>query len=186
MLPGYPLILSSATGDGAALANSTAATSIMPASGNATIPAGALQIGSILKILLVGRISNIVTTPGTLTLDLRMGGNIVSSFGAMALNIVAQTNETFIAELYATFRALGSGTNANALCTGKFISRSVIASPLASAGGAGMLILPDSAPAVGGGFDSTLANKLDVFATWSIANAGNSLQLHQALVELKV
>ena len=128
MLPGYPLVLASASADGAALTASVTATSIMPASAIATIPAGALQIGSLIKVMLRGRISNIITTPGTLTLDMRLGGVIISAFGAMALNTAAQTNATFEAELLATIRAVGTGTTANALCTGRFVSRSVIGS----------------------------------------------------------
>ena len=183
MLPGYPLILASASSDGPALTNSVAATSIMPVSALATIPAGALQLGSLLKIKLRGRISTLVTTPGTLTLDMRLGGVVISAFGAMALNVTAQTNATFEAELEAVIRSLGAGT---ALATGRFASRAVIGSAALGAGGAGVLMLPDAAPAVGTGFASSIAMAVDCFATWSVASASNSIQVHQALVELKV
>lgn len=186
MLPSYPLVLSSASADGAALTNSVAATSILPASAIATIPAGTLQIGSLLKVKLRGRISTVVTTPGTLTLDMRLGNVIISAFGAMALNTVAQVNASFEAELEAVVRSLGAGVVATAMCTGRFVSRAVIGSPAAGAGGAGVLMLPDTAPAVGTGFDSTAAQAVNVFGTWSVANAANSIQVHQALVELKV
>lgn len=186
MLPNYPLILASASVDGAALTNTTSPTSILPASGIATIQGGAFQLGSKVRVKLMGRISTLVTSPGTLTLDLRLGGNVISSLGAMALNVTAQTNETFIAELIATIRALGSGTNANAICHGEFRSRAIVGSAAAGAGGMESLILPESAPAVGGGFDSTIANKLDVFATWSVASASNSIQVHDCLVDMPV
>lgn len=186
MLPGYPLVLASASADGAALTNTLTATSIMPASAMATIPAGALQIGSLLKITLRGRISTVVTTPGTLTLDLRVGGVIVSAFGAMALNVNAQTNAHWEATIMAVVRSTGIGTAATMMATADFISRAVIGSAAAGAGGAGELMLPDTAPAVGTGFNSSLALPVDVFATWSVANAANSIQTHQALVELKV
>lgn len=185
MLPSFPLVLASASGDGAAVTASITATSIMPATALATIPAGALQLGSFIKVMLRGRISNIVTTPGTLTLDMRLGGVVVSAFGAMALNVTAQTNATFEVELLAVIRALGAGTAANALCSGRFVSRSVVGSGAAGATGANALMLPDTAPVVGAGFNSTLALGLDVFGTWSLNNA-NSIQVHQALVELKV
>lgn len=186
MLPSYPLVLASASSDGTALTNSITATSIMPVSALATIPAGALQLGSLLKIKLRGRISTVVTTPGTLTLDMRLGGVVISAFGAMALNVTAQTNATWEAELEAVIRALGAGTTANALATGRFVSRAVIGSAAAGSGGTGVLMLPDTAPAVGTGFASSTALSVDCFATWSIANAANSIQVHQALVELKV
>ena len=186
MLPSYPLVLASASADGAALANSVAATSIMPASAIATLPAGSLQVGSLIKLSLRGRISTLVTTPGTLTLDLRIGGIVVSAFGAIALNIVAQTSAHWEATLMAVVRAIGSGTTANALCTGNFSARAVIGSAAVGVGGIGEVMLPDTAPAVGTGFDSTLALPINVFATWSVASASNSIQMHQALVEIKV
>jgi hypothetical protein len=186
MLPNYPLVLSSASADGAALTNSITAASILPGSAVATIPAGALQIGSLLKITLRGRISTLVTAPGILTLDLRLGAVIISAFGAMALNVNAQTNTNFEVELLAVVRSLGAGAAATALCTGRFASRAVIGSPAAGAGGAGVLMLPDTAPAVGTGFDSSAAQAVNVFAAWSVASASNSIQVHQALLELKV
>ena len=186
MLPAYPLVLASAQADGTALTNSTTATNILHASGISTIPAGTLQVGSTLKVLVKGRVSTVVTTPGTLTLDVRLGSVIVFNGGAMALNTTAQTNATFEFEALLTVRALGTGTSANILGTGRFISRAVVGSAAAGSGGAGALLLPDTAPAVGTGFDSTAAQSIQVFATWSVANAANSIQTHQSLIELKV
>lgn len=185
MLPAYPLILASASSDGAALTGTVTATSIMPSSAIATIPAGALQIGSMVKITLRGRITTIVTTPGTLTLDLRLGGVVVSAFGAISLNVTAQTNATWSAELIATVRSTGAGMAASALCTGQFSSRAIIGSGAAGTTGVYTQLLPETAPAVGTFFDSTVAVPVNVFATWSIAQA-SSIQIHQALVELKV
>lgn len=185
-LPVYPLVLASSQADGTALANSVTATNILHGSGIATIPAGSLQIGSTIKILVRGRVSTVVTTPGTLTLDVRFGSVIVFNGGAMALNTTAQTNATWELEALLTIRALGTSTSANALGTGRFVSRAVVGSAAAGTGGAGVLMLPDTAPAVGTGFDSTVAQSVNVFATWSVANAANSIQTHQSIVELKV
>lgn len=66
---------------------------------------------------------------------------------------------------------------------GEWRSESVIASPAAGAGGIGVLPLPASAPAVGTGFDSTAAQTVDLQAQWSVANAGNSIQVHQYVLE---
>jgi hypothetical protein len=186
-LPVYPLTLASAQTDGTALANSTTATNILHGSGIATIPAGALQIGSTIKVLVRGRVSTLVTSPGTLTLDVRFGTTIVVfNGGAMTLNTTAQTNATFEFETLVVIRALGTSTSANALGTGRFVSRAVVGSAAAGAGGAGVLMLPDTAPAVGSGFDSTASQSVNVFATWSVANAANSIQTHQSIIELKV
>jgi hypothetical protein len=185
-LPVYPLVLASAQADGTALANSTAATNILHGSGIATIPAGALQIGSTIKVLVRGRVSTLATSPGTLTLDVRLGSVVAFNGGAMTLNTTAQTNATFELEALLVVRALGTSTSANALGIGRFVSRAVIGSAAAGSGGAGVLLLPDTAPAVGTGFDSTAAQSVNVFGTWSVANAANSIQVHQSIVELKV
>lgn len=186
MMPAYPLVLASAVADGAALTNSIAAASILHGSGIGAIPANALQVGSQLRIAIRGRVSTVVTTPGTLTFDLRMGGVVISAFGAMALNVNAQTNATFDALFMAVVRAVGSATGANALCTGAFVTRAVIGSAAVGVGSPGELLLPDTAPAVGTGFDSSVAQALNVFATWSVASVSNSIQVHQSLIEFKV
>lgn len=186
MLPAYPLTLAANSVDGTALANSAVATSILPASAICAIAAAALQVGSLLKITLRGRMSTLATTPGTLTFDLRLGGVVVSAFGAIALNTTAQTNASWEATFLAAVRSIGSGAAATALCTGDFISRAVIGSAAAGVGGAGEIMLPDTAPAAGTGFDSSIAAAVNVFATWSVASASNSIQVHQAIIELKV
>jgi hypothetical protein len=175
--------LISALGDGAALGNTTTRTSILPTAARRTLEANFFSIGKVLRVTAKGRISNLVTTPGTLLLDIGLGGVVAASGGAMALNIVAKTNVPFELEWLLTCRAIGGGTSANLMHQGHFRSESVIASPLPSAGGAGTHLLPNAAPAVGTGFDSTAPLILDLFATWSIANASNTITLHQFILE---
>jgi hypothetical protein len=159
-------------------------TSILHPTGRLLLPAGYLfRVGQVLRIMAAGRVSNIVTTPGTLTLDLRMGPAlpptiVVANGGAMALNAVAKTNVPFELWWELTLRSVGSGTAAQWHHQGTWSSESVVGSPLPSAGGAGTHMLPNAAPALGTGFDSTVANYLDLFATWSLSNA-NSIQTHQ-------
>src|SRR6202166_9771 len=79
--------------DGTALASSTTETSILPNSGyECTLGAGRLKIGAAIMFAFSGRISTVVTTPGTLTLTLRFGSIDVFSSGALPLNVTAQTN----------------------------------------------------------------------------------------------
>lgn len=169
--------------DGPALANSTTATSLLNAHEKITLPAAYCQVGRILRVTAHGRISNIVTTPGTLALSLRLGAVTIANGGAMALNAVAKTNVPWILEWLLTCRAIGGGTSANFMHQGFWMSESVIASPLPAAGGCGTHLLPNAAPAVGTGFDSSVAATIDLFAQWSIANAANSIQVHQYKVE---
>lgn len=174
--------------DGAALANSTVATSLLAAASKVTILSEVFEVGRSFRIKAAGRVSNIVTTPGTLTLDVRFvdsaGTVIVANGGAMGLNIVAKTNVSWFLEWLLTVRSIGSGTSATLMHQGKWTSESVVGSPLPSAGGSGTLLLPASAPAVGTGFNSQVEQLVDLFATFSIANAGNSIQLHQFSVEI--
>lgn len=170
-------------GDGTALTASTTPTSLLSASSKFTLPANFFNfVGKRVRVRAAGRISNVVTTPGTLTLDIRLGSVVAFNGGGMALNVVAKTNVSWIFEAELEARALGSGTSAALLGIGRFMSESVIGSPLPSAGGSGLLLLPASAPANGTGFDSTAAQQVDMFGTWSISNA-NSIQVHQFTLE---
>ncbi len=171
--------LTVANADGTAIANSTSATSLLTgtaAHAKFTLPANFFEIGRQLQIVASGRISNIVTTPGNLTISVRLGATTVFTSGAFGLNTTAKTNVGWWLELLLTCRSIGASTAATILGQGKFTSESVVG---AAAGTALPAALPASAPAVGTGFDSSVTNQLDLFAQFSVANAGNSLQLHQ-------
>jgi|SRR2546428_3740083 len=166
--------------DGTALANSTTATSLLAPAAKFTLPANYMAIGRTLRVTARGRISNIVTTPGTITLDVRFGSVVVFNGGAVSMNITAKTNVTWDFEAILTCRAIGASTSANMLGIGSFQSESIVGS---AAGIAGEALLPASAPAAGTGFDSTAAQVVDLFGTFSVANAGNSIQSHLYTLE---
>ena len=168
--------------DGAALTGSTTPTSLLPSSAKFTLPANFLSIGTTLRFRAAGRITTVVTTPGTLTLDIRFGSVIVATSQALALNIVAKTNVTWRLKWDLTCRAIGGGTSANFMHVGEWMSEAVIGSPLPSVGGVGEFTIPASAPAVGTGFDSTAAQQIDFFGTWSINNA-DSILVHQFTID---
>jgi hypothetical protein len=173
---------------GTALSNTTTQTSLML--GNTgeqgTLPAKYFErIGKALKIRAAGRISTVVTTPGTLTLALRFGSIDVWTSGAMTLNVVAKTNVPWILDLEVFSRAIGSATSANLLGIGSFLSEAVIASVAPTAGGQLTHVLPyNTAPAVGSGFDSSAAQLIDLMGTWSVANASNSIRLETLSVDM--
>ena len=180
--------LIAAQGDSTALTNTVTATSILPGSGKLVLPAGILSsIGQRLRVTAAGRISTVVTTPGTLTLDVRVGPAspptiICANGGAMTLSTTAKTNVAWALEWMLTLRALGNGTSANFMHQGWFMSEAAGATTVV--GEAKSVLLPQSAPAVGTGFDSTVSLFVDLFGTWSVANAANSIQTHQFAVEL--
>lgn len=166
--------------DGTALANSTTATSILPAAAKCTLPANYLQIGRVLQLTAKGRISNIVTTPGTLTFSVRFGSTAVFTGSGMSLNTTAKTNVSWEAQILLTCRSIGASTSATMMGQGTFTSESNVGS---AANTALVAMMPLSAPAVGTGFDSTATQQVDLFAAFSVANAGNSIQVHQYVLE---
>lgn len=167
--------------DGTTLTAAAAATCI-PAAAKITLPNNYFEIGKVIRITMHGRISCVVTTPGTARFDVRLGGIVVFDSLAMNLNIVAKTNVPWWLEVLLTCRAIGNSTNSNLMGVSRFTSEAVIASPLSTVGGNGTILGPvASAPAVGGGFDNTAANALDVFFTQTVATG--SLTVHQYVVE---
>lgn len=176
-------------GDGATLSNSTTATSIIPTAARFTLPANFFWVpGKMLRVKASGRIGTVVTTPGNITFAVNLG-TIASPItawtsGTTALNTVAQTNATWDLEVNLTCRAIGNGTSANLIGVGKWISRASLNAPaVGTTTGVGTVLLPDTAPAVGTGFDSTTTNVVDLFATFSIANASNTITCHQFSLE---
>lgn len=170
--------LISAQGDGSALASSVTATSILPTASKYTLPANFLAVGSVLRLTAQGRISTF-TGPPTITFDVRFGAVIVFN-GAAVTTVASLTNKTWQLEAILTCRAIGGSTTANLMGIGKLTSAIVVGS---TGGAANTAMLPDSAPAVGTGFDSTVAQQVDLFATWSASNASNSVQLHSYALE---
>lgn len=172
--------LVSAQVDGPTLTAAAAATCIPPAA-LITIPAGWWQIGRMLKVTAQGRISCAVTTPGTARFQVRQGAVSIFDSGALNLNIVAKTTVPWWLEIVMTCRAIGNATSANVFGFGTFQSEAVVGSPLPAAGSNGSLICPVGTPAVGTGFDSTIANILDLFFTQTVATG--SLTVHQYKAE---
>lgn len=175
--------LITAQGDGPAYNTSTTPTSILPAQAKLTLPAQFFHApGDKVRIKGFARLSNIVTTPGTLTVDVRMGptANIaVYTSAAMQMSTTAHTNASLEFEINLTCRSVGNGTVATLEGLGKFTSQALSLTAVAdSTTTMATLLAPATAPAVGAGFDSTAAMLVDLFATFSVNNAANSLTLH--------
>jgi hypothetical protein len=171
------------TVDGPTL-TAAAAASCIPTPSRIILPNNYFYVGKKLRIVMQGRISNAVTTPGTARFDVRMGPSgtiIVFDTGAMNLNVVAKTNVPWWLEIVLPCRAVGTGTSSNFFGFGQFQSEAVVGSPANTAGGNGSLIAPVGAPAVGGGFDNTAANALDMFFTQTVATG--SMTVHNYQVE---
>lgn len=184
-LKGWQETLVTAQADGTALSSFTTAASILPSAARWTEPAGEVaNIGKQYEIVAAGRLSNVVTAQPTFTWEFRMGptSNIVAfTTGAFTCSTTVHTNVPWLLYLLLTVRSVGGGTAATFMGQATMHSQAFVASG-ATADGANthtMLMGPNTAPAVGTGWDSTIGNIMDLYVGCSSSNAGNAVQLHQ-------
>jgi hypothetical protein len=170
---------------GSALNNYTTAVTVLPPQNLYTFPANYFETGKLLRITVMGSISNIVTTPGTIVFQVIIGGVVVFTTGNIQLNATAHTTLPFTLEILLTCRAVGNGTLANFLGMARLngVMFTKTAGQTDGANSETIIQAPVTAPAVGTGFNSTIAAILDFFVGFSIANAGNQIQVQQYVVE---
>jgi len=157
--------------------------SCIPTANRMALPSGYFYPGRIMKVMIGGRISCAVTTPGTARFDICLGSagtTIVFDTLALNLNVVAKTTVPFYFEAKLVCRAAGAGTTTTFFPMGAyFTSEAVVGSPLPSAGGNGSLLVPVGTPAVGAGFDNTVSSILDVFFTQTVATGSMTVHTYQ-------
>lgn len=157
--------------------------SCIPVANRIVLPNNFFYVGRILKIMMSGRISCAVTTPGTARFDICLGTagtTIVFDTGALNLNIVAKTTVPWYFEAKLICRTIGTGTGTTFFPMGAtFVSEAVVGSPLPSVGGNGSLLVPVGTPAVGAGTDVTAASALDVFFTQTVATGSMTVHNYQ-------
>ncbi len=173
--------LVTAQSDGAALTAAAAASALPPAA-KFTLPANYFStIGQAIRVKASGRISSLITTPGTARFDVRFGANVVADSQAILLDTVAaHTNVGWYLEFLLTCRAIG--TAANLMQTGIFVCEDILGVPATAPKGVVTALLPWNAPpTVGANFDSTASQVVDFFFTQTAATG--SMTLHQYMVE---
>ena len=175
-------VIASAYTDGPTLV-AAATASALPTYVPTSIPAGYFQIGRIWRLTAAGRISTVVTTPGTARFDVRLGAVTAWDSLAIPLNIVAKTNVNWWLEVLLTCRSVGTGTSATLFGQGYWLSEANIntAVPATGPGPGGAMVPFNTAPVVGTGFDSTIANALDFRFTQTVATG--SMTMHQFMIE---
>lgn len=150
--------------------------------GFVSLPAGFFQRGAFLQIDFLAAISNRVTGPDTFTIQVMVGAVIAFTTGAITLTTTAHTNIPLWGRISLQCRTVGSATQAalvgQAVLTGQMIQQGGTAGA-DSATLSNTIIMPNTAPAVGTGFDSTVANTLDFFTAQSFSGAGNGFRLDQ-------
>lgn len=163
----------------------TSATATEASSGLCTLPPGSLGRGGVIEIDIVAGISNRVTGPDTFTINIVIAGVIAFTTGAINLTTTAHTTIPAWFKILLTCRAQGSGTLTTlvgqCVATGQMIA---MASGLADGvANTGWAMAPNTAAAVGTGFDSTAAMTVDIHVAQSVSNAGNGFQLQQVAVK---
>ena len=170
-----------APGDGPALTAAAAARCI-PATGLVTLPPNFWAVGRAMRIKASGKITSVITTPGTARFDVRMTASVVFDSLAILLDsVAAHTNVGWLLEIILTCRAIGA--TGNLFGQGKWTCEDILGVPATPPKGVLSAILPwNSAPAVGGNFDTTISHILDLYFTQTAATG--SLTLNQFLVEM--
>jgi hypothetical protein len=140
--------------------------------------------GKTLRFTVIGAESHRVTGPDTMTFQVEVGPAFQATIpifttGALNLTTTAHTTIPFVLKMWITCRAVGSGTSAN--CQGQGIiwgqGFAMAASLADGVANTGWAMAPNSIPGVGSGFDSTVANVVDLFVAQSFNGAGNGVQI---------
>ena len=170
---------------GTAMNTYTTAKSVINPQALYTHPPGVWVPGKCIEVDVDGAISNIVTTPGTITFQVMMGTIVAFTTGAIQLNATAHTLLPFTFNARLTCRAVGSSTSANLMGQARIggVMFTLTAAQTDAANTSGLFMGPATAPAVGTGFDSTISNILDFWTGFSISNAGNGVTIHQYTVK---
>lgn len=154
---------------GPALSNTTTATSLLGtgASQDArfNLPSNLVNIGSKFRIRAAGIMSTAASSPGTFTFSVFVGSVAVYTGAASGTLATSASNLPWTLEIDLTVRAVGGGTNSSIEGSGTLFSAALSATtPIQLLGSS-----------VGAGFDNTASGFVDLFGTWSVANASNSI-----------
>lgn len=161
--------------------NYTTAKSVIAPTSLFDLPRNYWYLGRKARVWVWGSVSNIVTTPGTITFQIMHGTTAVWSSGAVQLNATAHTTLPFNLIVELSCRSRGSGTAATLMGMGNLsgIMFTLTAGQTDAVNTPGLFPVPATAPAAGSGFDSTVANTVDFWVGFSIANAGNQVQIQE-------
>lgn len=174
---GYQETLIVAQGDGTAV-TAAAATTLLPAHAKTTLDPNFWGfVGKQMMIEATGRISSVITTPGTARFDIRMGAAVAFDSQAILLDSVAAHNTVgWYLKILLTCRSVG--TTGTLFGQGFWTCEDILGVPATAPKGVLSAILPwNAAPAAGTGFDMTVSNTLDMFFTQTAATG--SCTLHQ-------
>lgn len=181
--PRFPRIITPPSiADGPTL-TAAAAASMIPVNSKITLDSNHFELGTIWRIRASGRISSVITTPGTARFDLRIGAVVAWDSLAILLDTVAaHTTMPWMLDVLLTCRSVGNSTLTTLFGTGTWACEDILGTPASSPKGGIVAMLPwNSAPAVGTGFDNTAQNTVDMYFTQTVATG--SMTCHQFQIE---
>lgn len=162
----------------------TAATVLNPQA-LVSLPPNYLYPGKMLRITILGALGNAITGQPTFTFQVMMGAVVAWSSGAVTTNAAAHTALPFKLVIDLRCDTVGSGTSAKFMGVGVLTGRQFLISGTGvdSVTSDTTLMLPVGTPAVGTGFDASIANVLDFFVACSASTATSTLTLQEYYVE---
>jgi len=165
----------------------TSATSTGASAGYISLPAGSLQLGTEIEINFWGGCS--WASGNTMTFSVNVGSTSVYSSGAMKVTTTGGTLIPLRGSILLRVDTVGNGTLATMYGLGTYWGRMIVPAG-ATAGadysaGSGVAMGPDSAPAASTGFDSTVANTLDLLLAMGTSSASNGFQLRGYTVDIR-
>lgn len=183
-MPNYytsPLVVDVA--DGTQILNTTSETIIAP---DFTFSANDNRIyqGAAFNIRAWFDVSNVVTTPGTLTLRVRWGGvagTVLATTGAITLSSTARTTYTGSIDADLVVRSIGSA--GSMFCIGRAtLNNTPVAADSAPQGIYTMTAGGANVPAVVSSLDTTSAKALSITAQFSVNTATTQLTCHNRII----
>jgi hypothetical protein len=179
-------IVSSVT-DGPPL-TAAARASCIPTANRIILPNNFFYVGRRIKFTMSGRITSLITTPGTARFDICMGSAgttiVFDSLAILLDSIAGHTNVPWFLDVELTCRAVGATTLTTFFPTkATFISEDILGVPATAPKGVLTATLPwNTAPALGAGMDNTAASAVDVFFTQTAATG--SMTVHSYAVDV--
>ena len=174
--------------DGAQVLNTLTETIICP---DFTFSANDARIypGAGMNIRCFFDVSNVVTTPGTLTLRVRwggVGGTVLCATAAITLDAVARSNYSGMLDVDLIWRTVGLTASSSSLFAMGFVILTDVATPAAPPNGTqSPYMMPASAPAVVSALDTSVAKALSVTAQFSVNTATTQLTNHIRVLTLR-
>lgn len=174
--------LDSIVAAGTQISNSTTETIICP---DFSIPGFYMGPGKTIELWAFGVMSNVVTTPGTLTMRVRWGGvagTVLLASAAQGLDTTARTNSLWALQAFIVCQTAGA---AGTFMSGGMFWGNVLSSTAANLlpallGSAGTPLASGNAAVT---VDTTTAKLLSVTAQFSVATSPTNFTCHQRILK---